>query len=152
MNRQRYAMEFTRSSSRRACTREGFTLLELIVVITIIGLLGTLVVTKVVPVLFKANRTKIEADLRTIVEAAKQYWATTGSYPETLEELVNPQDGESGQELPGLEEYPKDPWGNEYLYELRDNKPYAISLGKDQQQGGEGDDEDIEHPKTESGY
>ena len=136
---------------RRRRQTDGFTLLELIVVITIIGLLGTLVVTKVVPILFKANRTKVETDLRAIVEAAKQLYATTGSFPEALEDMVNPE--EDGQELPGLEEYPKDPWGNEYRYELRDGKPVAYCYGKDDQEGGEGDDADLQYPREDdSGY
>ncbi len=128
--------------------KKGFTLLELIVVITIIGLLGTLVVTKVIPILFKANRTKITIDLQAIVKAAKGYYADQGSFPETLADLVNPTD-DTGRELTGLEEMPKDPWGNEYGYEIVDNKPTAYCLGKDQTEGGEGDDEDLYYPKRE---
>ena len=128
--------------------KRGFTLLELIVVITIIGLLGTLVVTKVVPVLFHANRTKIQTDLRGIVNAARAYMAQAGGYPESLEDLVNPVD-DNGNELPGLEETPLDPWGQEYTYELRDGKPVALCLGKDQTEGGEGDDQDHEYPNPD---
>ena len=124
--------------------KKGFTLLELIVVITIIGLLGTLVVTKVIPILFKANRTKITIDLQAIVKAAKGYYADQGSFPETLADLVNPTD-DTGRELTGLEEMPKDPWGNEYGYEPPgggETDPRIICFGADGSPGGENDEQD----------
>ncbi len=127
----------------------AFTLLELIVVITIIGLLGTLVVTKVAPMLFKANKTKIMYDMQKIYEAAKMIHASTGSYPESLDEMVGATDDE-GRETVGLENMPKDPWQNEYGYELRDGKPFVSCLGKDGGEGGENDDQDYYYPEEES--
>ena len=134
--------------NRRTLAKKGFTLLELIVVITIIGLLGTLVVTKVAPILFRANKTKITSDLKTIYNTAKIIYTTSGGWPESIDEMVNPVD-EDGNELEGLEEMPKDPWGNEYEYELRDGKPVIICLGRDANTGGEGDDQDYEYPETD---
>ena len=134
--------------NRRALAKKGFTLLELIVVITIIGLLGTLVVTKVAPILFRANKTKIISDQKTIYNTAKIIYTTSGGWPESIDEMVNPVD-EDGNELEGLEEMPRDPWGNEYEYELRDGKPVIICLGRDANTGGEGDDQDYEYPETD---
>ena len=134
--------------NRRTLAKKGFTLLELIVVITIIGLLGTLVVTKVAPILFRANKTKIISDQKTIYNTAKIIYTTSGGWPESIDEMVNPVD-EDGNELEGLEEMPKDPWGNEYEYELRDGKPVIICLGRDANTGGEGDDQDYEYPETD---
>jgi general secretion pathway protein G len=134
--------------NRRTLAKKGFTLLELIVVITIIGLLGTLVVTKVAPILFRANKTKITSDLKTIYNTAKIIYTTSGGWPESIDEMVNPVD-EDGHEMEGLEEMPRDPWGNEYEYELRDGKPVIICLGRDANTGGEGDDQDYEYPETD---
>lgn len=128
-------------------TSRGFTLLELIVVITIIGILGTLVVTNVSGWIGRTRTTKIRFDCKAIYEAAKQYEIQTGRYPDTIEELVNPVDDE-GQKLPGgLQEYPKDPYGNEYLLEIQDGAPVVMSYGKDGTPGGEGDDEDYTYPE-----
>ena len=44
---------------------------------------------------------------------------------------------------------PRDPWGNEYEYEMRDGKPVVICLGRDANTGGDGDDQDYEYPETE---
>ena len=44
---------------------------------------------------------------------------------------------------------PRDPWGGEYEYEMRDGKPVIICLGRDANTGGDGDDQDYEYPETE---
>ncbi|MCH2365760.1 MAG: type II secretion system protein GspG [Planctomycetes bacterium] len=134
--------------NRRTLAKKGFTLLELIVVITIIGLLGPLVVTKVAPILFRANKTKITSDLKIIYNSSKIIYTTSGGWPESIDEMVNPVD-EDGNEMEGLAEMPRDPWGNEYEYELRDGKPVIICLGRDANTGGEGDDQDYEYPETD---
>jgi general secretion pathway protein G len=125
----------------------GFTLLELIVVITIIGLLGTMVVVKVGGVLFKANKTKVQADLRAIVKGAETFHALSGYYPETIEELVSGRD-QNGEAVGTELELNKDPWGNDYVYELIDGKPHAMCYGRDGQIGGENDDQDYEYPES----
>ena len=137
-----------RDRNRRALAKKGFTLLELIVVITIIGLLGTLVITKVAPILMRANKTKITSDMKTIYSTAKIIYTTSGSWPDSIEEMVDRTD-DDGNELEGLDEMPKDPWGGEYEYEMRDGKPVVICLGRDANTGGDGDDQDYEYPETE---
>ena len=137
-----------RDRNRRALAKKGFTLLELIVVITIIGLLGTLVITKVAPILMRANKTKITSDMKTIYNTAKIIYATSGSWPDSIEEMVDRTD-DDGNDLEGLDEMPRDPWGNEYEYEMRDGKPVVICLGRDANTGGDGDDQDYEYPETE---
>ncbi len=137
-----------RDRNRRALAKKGFTLLELIVVITIIGLLGTLVITKVAPILMRANKTKITSDMKTIYNTAKIIYATSGSWPDSIEEMVDRTDDDDN-DLEGLDEMPKDPWGGEYEYEMRDGKPVVICLGRDANTGGDGDDQDYEYPETE---
>lgn len=125
--------------------RQGFTLLELIVVITIIGLLGTLVVVKVGGVLGRANETKVTTDLKNIVRTAEMWKSMEGYYPETLEEMrrgVN-QDGKKVVQL----ELQKDPWGNEYEYVLEDGEPRAYCYGMDGQEGGDGENQDYTFPE-----
>jgi general secretion pathway protein G len=123
----------------------AFTLMELVVVITIIGILGTLVAMKVGPIIFQSQRTKIASDLRRIVEAAKLIQVSGGTLPAGLEELVQPKDAD-GNDLPGLEEFPLDPWKRPYSYEVRNGSPVARCLGRDGEVGGEGEDADLEWP------
>jgi general secretion pathway protein G len=126
-----------------ALKRAGFTLLELIVVITIIGILATLVVVRTTGITPKARIMKAKNDLIQILNVAKMMHAETGRYPESIEEMVNPKD-ENGQDLMGgLEKYPKDPWNNDYGYDLVNSKPQAKCLGSDKTEGGEGEAADI---------
>ena len=140
-----------RDRNRRALAKKGFTLLELIVVITIIGLLGTLVITKVAPILMRANKTKITSDMKTIYNTAKIIYATSGSWPDSIEEMVDRTD-DDGNDLEGLDEMPKDPWGGEYEYKRIDGKIVITCLGRDGRVGGEGDDQDYQYPEADEDY
>jgi general secretion pathway protein G len=128
----------------------GFTLLELIVVITIIGILGTLVVVKVAGYTTKARITKIKSDLKAIVHAAEIYQATTGQYPQSLDELKSGKTDSTNpaEQVDALLKETKDPWNNEYMYEIDSNgKPRAYCLGRDGAQGGEGENQDFFEPE-----
>jgi hypothetical protein len=96
----------------------------------------------------EANRAKVKHDLTSIFYAAQQGYATTGAYPESIEDLINPVD-DNGNALPGLDDYPKDPWGNDYVYEMVDGHPVASCLGRDNAAGGEGEDADVQYPAAE---
>ena len=123
--------------------RGGFTLLELIVVITIIGILGTLVVLRVSGLPYEAMKKKTISDLQTIIRAAEIYRITNGRYPETLEEMkaADPRSGE-----PLLKET-VDSWKREYLYEITaDGTPRARCLGADGVEGGGKENQDFEEP------
>ena len=123
----------------------GFTLLELIVVITIIGILGTIVAIKVVPILWVAKDTKAKADMQRYRTAATAIYSFTGSWPPSLTDLIDPH-SKDGVELPGVDEIRKDPWGHDYLYELTEKGPVLRSLGRDGMEGGEGEDADLTIP------
>ena len=136
----------------RRAQREGFTLLELIVVITIIGIFATAVVMNVGGMTGKARIAAAKQDLRSIHAAAESINTQTGRYPESIDECVNPVDESTGQKIPyTLQKYPKDPWGEEYIYEMRDGEPVVICYGRDAAEGGEGEDADLYYPESAGG-
>ena len=129
-------------SNRKLKRSYGFTLLELIVVITIIGILGTIVTMRVAGWVGKTKEMKIKQDLKTIVRAAEMYYLDTGSYPETVDELKSGTTPEGQKPSFEFERGLLDPWGNEYNYEYRDDKPHSWCLGKDGIEGGGEDNDD----------
>lgn len=143
---------FPPASNRGSKLAAGFTLLELIVVITIIGILGTLVVVKVADMPKKARQAKIKNDLQSIVRAAELYQATCGSIPQTLEELKGGKCPDGTTESGIAVDQTKDPWNNEYLYEVgSDGKAHVRCLGMDNAEGGEGENVDYEFPEGGDG-
>ena len=130
---------------------EGFTLLELIVVITIIGIIGTMVVVKVTGWVGKTKQMKIQTDLKAVVKAAEMYQLEFGVYPESIEDM-QADTGPNGEKLTSKLDKVADPWGNPYYYQLGDTgEPMAYCLGLDQTEGGEGDNADFyEPPQTDN--
>lgn len=119
---------------------EGFTLVELMVVIVIIGLLATVVVINVMPATDKAALTKARADIATLEQGVEMY---------RLNKLTYPASGEGLQAVVAegyVKRLPQDPWGNPYRYVApgRDGRSFdIISLGADGREGGEDEDADI---------
>ena len=119
---------------------EGFTLVELMVVIVIIGLLATVVVINVMPATDRAALTKAKADIATLEQGVEMYRLNKLSYPaagEGLQAVVK-----EGY----VKRLPQDPWGNPYQYVTpgRDGGSFDIfSHGADGREGGEGEDADI---------
>lgn len=108
----------------------GFTLVEIMVVIVILGLLATLVVQNVVGASDEAKVTKAQTDVKVIAGAVKMYRTKKGKLPESLDVLVQKDEKGAGNLL---DELPKDPWDHDY--ELREgNGPSdweVVSLGPD---------------------
>jgi general secretion pathway protein G len=129
----------TPSSNRR-----GFTLAELMVVVVILGLLATLVVKNVVPMLFKAKKDIAKTEVMNIAEAVRQYMINNGRLPETLDALVTP-DQNNLTYIQDRTTAPADPWGFPYWYHPDSNgMSFEIgTYGRDGEPGGEGDNEDI---------
>ena len=132
--------------------RKGFTMVELMAMLIIIGLLATLVVTKVATQIDKARVTTTKANLKLLHAAVNQFKMDTSRYPteETglLELLEKPSDVTNYQEGGYIEstDIPKDAWGNEFQYFLNpeSGKPFVIiSYGADGKEGGEGYDADL---------
>lgn len=130
----------------------GFTLVEIMVVVIIIGLLAGIVVPNVMDNLDKANVQKARADFSSIQTALKLYRIDNFNYPTTeqgLEALVTKTSiapvPRNFKESGYLDSLNKDPWGNDYQYmSPADGREYDIySLGADGVTGGEGQNADI---------
>jgi general secretion pathway protein G len=123
--------------------RGGFTLIEIMVVVLILGLLIGMVGPNIWKTLF-SSQTKIAADQIQAFHQSLELFKLDGGtyrYPETLEELTETMPGQSG---PTMKIIPLDPWKNEYLYELdADGEPFITCLGADGEPGGENENADI---------
>jgi general secretion pathway protein G len=128
--------------------QEGFTLVELLVVLAIIAMLATLIGPKVLGYLGGARRDTATAQIRNLSGAVDLYYLATGAYPskdQGLDALITAPAGVAGWGGPYLQDKTAltDPWGRPYLY-APDGKAYSIrSLGRDGQPGGTGEDADI---------
>jgi general secretion pathway protein G len=132
----------------------GFTLIELMVVLVILGVLASLIVPRIMSRPEEARRIKAQVDIQSLETALKLYNLDNGDYPTTeqgLQALIEPP---STGVLPTkwrdggyLEKrkIPKDPWGNDYIYLSPGTQGDfdLISYGADGELGGEGKDQDV---------
>ncbi len=136
--------------NQKSRIKSGFTLIELMIVVVILGLLATIVMPKILSKPDQARRTKAMVDIRAIQSALALFKTDTGRFPTTAEGLqalvTNP--GLNGYDSDGyLERVPADPWGQPYIYICPGlhSKDYDLeSLGKDGEDGGADKDADIE--------
>jgi general secretion pathway protein G len=139
-------------SQRKYSTQSGFTLIEIMVVVVILGILAAVVVPRIMDNPDKARITKAKQDIRVLESTLNLYKLDNFNYPSTqqgLEALVTKPSGEpaapnykSGGYVKSL---PKDPWGNPYQYLQPGVKGEfdLFSLGSDNRPGGEGVAADI---------
>ena len=141
--------EFARRRANRACRPAGFTLLELLVVVAIIGLLVGYVAPRYFAQIDKSEVTAAKAQIDSLGKALDQYRLDTGHYPTTemgLDALVRQPPNEPKWNGPYLRKaVPADPWDHPYLY----RSPVAqgdydlLSYGKDGRPGGSDENADL---------
>jgi general secretion pathway protein G len=143
-------------SAKRAARRSGFTLVEVLIVLAIIALMGALVGTNAIGMLFKSNRDKAELDVETLKQAVKLYHTMEmGKLPQESDWPDFLFDGSKNHKAAYIDtdKYENrqvpDPWGNAYIYRRLSSTEFeVISYGMDGQPGGEGDDADISSKKS----
>jgi len=130
---------------------KGFTLIEIMVVIIILGILASFVALNLTGQTEEARVTQARVQIETFKTALKLYKLDNGSYPSTeqgLQALVTKPDvgklPRKWREGGYLDKIPKDPWGNEYQYISPGVRDFdIISYGDDNEPGGEGKDADV---------
>jgi general secretion pathway protein G len=135
---------------KTAGTEDGFTLVELLVVLGIIALLAALVAPQVIRYLSQARSETAAAQLRNIESAVELFYLDTGAYPPAdvgLEGLMSAPVSVAGWKGPYLKKRDGlvDPWGKPFAYrQPGEHGAYDVySLGRDGKVGGEGEDKDI---------
>ena len=136
-----------RNHPRLGAASRGFTLIELMVVIVILGLLLGLVVPNVFKMLGSATRDSALNQMRSFGGTIELYVVENKSLPKTLDELTQPS-GKTNEAF--LKKIPVDPWGEQYDYRIVNAKSreYLItSAGEDKQLGTE---DDVYYPEKDS--
>ena len=134
--------------------RSGFTLLELVVVIIVLGLLAGIVAPQIIGRLSEAKSTTARTQVELLSVALDGYRLDNGSYPTTEQGLAALREKPTRSPVPAnwrgpylRKDVPLDPWGRAYLYrapgERNSNGFDLLSLGRDGKAGGEGEDADV---------
>jgi general secretion pathway protein G len=139
-------MNGKRRQVQRPYRRRGFTLVEVIVVIAIIGILATMVIVRYAGKTDQARQAVAKAQISQIESAVIDFQGSCKRLPRSFDELVT-QPGDCPDWNPGGylkgKSVPKDPWGKEYIYRQEGTNFEVICLGADGQEGGSGFNRDI---------
>lgn len=141
-------MQTGKTLTRKLTRDDGFTLMELLVVLVIIGLLAGLVGPLLYNKINPAKQTIARGQIGNFTTAIESYWVDTGGFPTTQQglEVLRENPGVSGWNGPYLrKDIPVDPWGNAYVYAFpgQNNQFEIVSLGADGVEGGTNEKADI---------
>jgi general secretion pathway protein G len=132
-------------------TRSGFTLIEIMIVIIILGFLAALVMPNLMGQSEKAKKKIACIQMKTIQNSLKEFKLQYGTYPtakEGLQALIKNPDPKKYPDYPrggflDSKTVPKDPWGGRYIYLNNGEEIDIVSLGADKKEGGKGESADI---------
>ncbi len=131
-------------ANQKSIINNAFTLVELMLVVTIIGILAALVIPRIAGRSEQARITAVHADLSSIKTALDAFEVDNGFYPKSLQDLVQQPSNAKNWHGPYLDRLPVDPWQNPYVYyypgKHNANGYDLLSVGPD---GKEGTDDDI---------
>ncbi len=129
----------------RGVRHRGFSLVELIVVMVILGMLAGLVAVRTRGYLIASKQNAAKAEIANIVKAIETFYADQGRYPTTDEGIEILAIGTDSWPEGFLNKVPKDPWKNAYEYiSPGTTQPYeVICLGADGREGGDGENSDF---------
>jgi len=136
-------IEIEKIAIQKTKLRRAFTLVEMLLVVTIIGILAALVIPKIVGRSEQARATAAHADLSSIKTALDAFEVDNGFYPKSIQDLVTVPSNAKNWHGPYLEKVPQDPWGNDYKYYFpgkRNAGSYdLLSIGPDAKEGTDDD-------------
>lgn len=135
-------------------SRAGFTLIEIMVVIIVLGLLAALVAPNIFQHVGRSKTTTARSQVEMLGAALDAYRLDNDRYPSTQQGLAALREAPTSEPRPRAwngpylkKDVPADPWGNPYVYRspgTRGSNPYELlSLGRDGREGGEGEDADV---------
>lgn len=146
------ALLFSKSSKAVLRSQRGFSLIEILIALTLLGIAGAFVAGKVFDQLYEGEVKSARIQMQNLEARLKEFRRKCGFYPTTeqgLEALVTkPSGGRECKDYPpnGFiddSQVPKDPWNNDFIYESDGKAVNIISYGPDGEPGGEGNDVDI---------
>ncbi len=136
----------------KASSQAGFSLVEILVALTLLGIAGTFVAGKIFDSLLDGQVQSTRIQMNAFKARLQEFRRKCGYYPSSdqgLEALISkPSSGRECKNYPpnGFidgDEVPRDPWDNDYVYTIEGKKFEILSYGPDGEEGGEGTDQDI---------